>query len=202
MRHLLLVATALTLFGASAAAAFDEATQSVIDRHKKGGKPVSMTDVAGLMQASERWCYAEMDGTCSWSDIYVEVTDAGAVFEIGNAWSETADIVFTDRGTFKDDRYICETGDDWVPTMRAFSRQDGSALGGRELWALKTEVTAAIAGGTVDCFDYLYRSSYADAQTITLLQRQYTDDVYDPNMDTEVTLHFDAADAAKLTWRW
>lgn len=201
MRHLLLAA-ALTLLGASAAAAFDSATQAVIDRHKKAGKPLSMTDVASLMQASERWCYAQMDGTCSWSDIYLEVTGEGAVFEIGNAWSATTDIVFTDQGVFKDDRYVCETGDDWVPTVRGLSRGEGAPLGGRELWALKAEISEVIAGGTVDCFDYLFRGSDEEAQTITLLQRQYTDDVYDPSNDTEVTLHFDAENAAALTWRW
>jgi hypothetical protein len=198
----LLAATALTLAFGSSAFAFDTATQAIIDRHK-ANKPVSISDIATLMQSSERWCYLEdAAGTCSWSDIYLDVTDSGAEFEIGNAWSETVDIVFTDTGTFEDGRSICETGVDWVPTIRAVHRADGSMLLGRELQSIKAEVAATQSDSVVDCFDYLYLSSDAEAQTVTLLQRQTTADVYDPAKDTEVTLHFDPANAAALTWRW
>lgn len=197
----LLAATALTLAFGSSAFAFDTATQAIIDRHK-ANKPVSITDIATLMQSSERWCYLEDAGTCSWSDIYLDVTDSGAEFEIGNAWNETVDIVFTDNGTFKDGRYICETGVSWVPTLRATYRADGSMLLGRELASIKSEVAATQTDNVIDCFDYLFLSSDAAAQTVTLLQRQTTDDVYDPVKDTEVTLHFDPASAAALTWRW
>ncbi|WP_240231561.1 hypothetical protein [Devosia lacusdianchii] len=200
MRIALAIA-ALSLSFTPSAFGFDAATQGIIERYK-ANKLVAMSDVATLMSSSERWCYAEEAGSCGWSDIYLDVTDTGAEFEIGNAWSEAVDIAFTDRGTFKDNRYICETGEDWVPTLRAISRPEGKLLVGRELHALKAEVEATQAADTLDCFDYLYRSSDADAQTITLLQRQYTDDVYNPVNDTEVTLHFDAANAAALTWRW
>ena len=197
----LLTAMALVLASGSSALAFDTATQAIIDRHK-ANKPVSITDIATLMQSSERWCYLEEAGTCAWSDIYLEVTDSGAAFEIGNAWSETVDIAFIDSGTFRDGRYICEAGIDWIPTVRAVRRADGVMLLGRELKALKTEIAATRTDTVIDCFDYLYRSADAANQTVTLLQRQYTDDAYDPTKDTEVVLHFDPANASALTWRW
>ena len=198
---LLLAAMAITLTTASAALAFDTDTQSVIDRHK-ANKPVSMTDVATLMQSSEQWCYNNQDHSCAWTDIYLEVTNLGATFEIGNAWDADTDIAFTDKGIFRDDRYICETGADWVPTVRATRRSDGSVITGRQLWEIKQAVYATRADDTQDCFDYLYLRSNADQQTITLLQRQYTDDVHVEGNDVEVSLHFNAEDAAGLTWRW
>lgn len=197
----LLAAMALTLAFGSSAFAFDADTQDIIGRHK-ANKPLNTTDIAMLMRSSERWCYAEDAGTCSWSDIYLDVTDEGAEFEIGNAWSETVDVLFTDSGVFKDGRYICEAGVDWVPTLRAAYRADNTIVTGRELRQIKTDLYATQSESVIDCFDYLYRASDAAAQTVTLLQRQYTDDTYDPSKDTEVTLHFDAADAAALTWRW
>lgn len=197
---LLLAALAITLTTGSALA-FDAETQSVIDRHK-ANKPVSMTDVATLMQSSEQWCYNNQDHSCAWTDIYLEVTNLGATFEIGNAWDADTDIAFTDKGIFRDDRYICETGADWVPTVRATRRSDGSVITGRQLWEIKQAVYATRADDTQDCFDYLYLRSNADQQTITLLQRQYTDDVHVEGNDVEVSLHFNAEDAAGLTWRW
>ena len=176
--------------------------QDVIDRHK-ANKPVNIADIATLMRGSERWCYLEDAGTCSWSDIYLDVTDAGAEYEIGNAWNETVDVLFTDTGTFKDGRYICETGVDWIPTLRAANRADQTIVTGRALKAIKTELYANRSDPVIDCFDYLYLGADAEAQTVRLLQRQYSaDEVYDPTKDTEVTLHFDPADAAALTWRW
>ncbi|QQR36331.1 hypothetical protein JI749_01445 [Devosia oryziradicis] len=197
---MLLAALAITLTTGSALA-FDAETQSVIDRHK-ANKPVSMTDVATLMQSSEQWCYNNQDHSCAWTDIYLEVTNLGATFEIGNAWDADTDIAFTDKGIFRDDRYICETGADWVPTVRATRRSDGSVITGRQLWEIKQAVYATRADDTQDCFDYLYLRSNADQQTITLLQRQYTDDVHVEGNDVEVSLHFNAEDAAGLTWRW
>ena len=198
----LLAATALTLAFGSSAFAFDTASQAIIDRHK-ANKPVAISDIATLMSSSERWCYLEdAAGSCSWTDIYLEVTDSGVEYEIGNAWSETVDIIFTDGGVFEDGRYVCETGIDWVPTLRAVHRADGTMVLGRELKMLKDEVAETQTDSVVDCFDYLYLSSDVAAQTVTLLQRQTTADVYDPTLDTEVTLHFDPANAAALTWRW
>jgi hypothetical protein len=197
----LFAAMTIALVSSSTAMAFDADTQAIISRHK-ANKPVSMTDVAQLMRASERWCYDNQDHSCAWTDIYLDVTDTGVTYEIGNAWDAETDIAFTDEGVFRDDRYICETGKDWVPTMRATRRSDGSVIDGRMLWDLKAAVSANREGDTQDCFDYLYLRADPDQQTITLLQRQYTDDQHAEGYDVEVSLHFNAEDAAGLTWRW
>ena len=197
----LLAAMAIVLTTGSAALAFDADIQAIISRHK-ANKPVSMTDMAQFMRASEQWCYDNQDHSCAWTDIYLEVTDTGASFEIGNAWDADTDIAFTDEGVFKDDRYICETGKDWVPSVRATRRSDGSVIGGRMLWEVKTAIYATRDGDTQDCFDYLYLRSNPDQQTVTLLQRQYADDQHVEGNDVEVSLHFNAEDAAGLTWRW
>ena len=198
---MLLAAMAIALTTGSAAQAFDADTQAVIDRHK-ANKPVSISDVATLMRASEKWCYDNQDHTCAWTDIYLEVTDTGVIYEIGNAWDADTDIAFTDEGVFRDDRYICETGKDWVPTVRATRRSDGSVIDGRMLWELKQAIHANQSRESQDCFDYLYLRSDADYLTVTLLQRQYTDDVHVEGNDVEVSLHMSAEDAAGLLWRW
>ena len=197
----LLAATAITLATGSGALAFDADVQAIIDSHK-AGKPVAMHDVAQLMRASEQWCYINQNHSCAWTDIYLEVTDTGATFEIGNAWDAETDIVFTDHGVFKDDRYVCETGHDWVPSVRATRRSDGSVIGGRMLWDLKSAIYETRSSDVQNCFDYLYLRSDADQDVVTLLQRQYVDDVHDESRDVEVTLHFNAEDAAGLLWRW
>jgi hypothetical protein len=197
----LLTTLALTLALGSSAFAFDADTQDVIGRHK-ANKPLKTTDIATLMRSSERWCYAEDAGTCSWSDIYLGVTDEGAEFEIGNAWDETVDVMFTDTGVFKDGRYICETGADWVPTIRAANRADNTIVTGKALKQIKTDLYARQSETVIYCFDYLYLGSDPETQTVRLLQRQYAEDVYDPTKDTEVTIHFNADNAAALTWRW
>ena len=198
---LLLAAMAITLTTGSAALAFDADTQAIIDRYK-ANKPVSMTNVAQLMRASEQWCYINQDHSCAWTDIYLEVTNLGVTYEIGNAWDADTDIAFTDKGVFREDRYVCEMGYDWVPTMRATRRSDGSVIDGRMLWDLRLAIYETRSGDTQDCFDYLFLRSDANQQTITLLQRQYTDDVHLEGNDVEVSLHFNAEDAAGLTWRW
>lgn len=197
----LFAAIAIALTTGTTALAFDADTQAVIDR-QKAGKLVSMSNVAVLMRASEKWCYDNQDHSCAWTDIYLDVTDSGATFEIGNAWDAETDIAFTDEGVFKDDRYICESGKDWVATVRATRRSDGSSLDGRLLWDVKQAVRANQDAETQDCFGYLFLRSDADYQTTTLLQRQYTDDVHIEGNDVEVSLHFNAEDAAGLTWRW
>ena len=42
----------------------------------------------------------------------------------------------------------------------------------------------------------------ADAQTITLLQRQWRDGAHVREQDADVTLHFNGADADALSLRW
>jgi hypothetical protein len=190
---------AIGIVGLTPALAFDGETQSVLDRTKVG-KLVPSTEIAKLMRNSERWCYAEDDGACSWSDIYLEVTDEGATYEIGNAWDADQDVIFTDNGKFADGRYICETGNDWLPSIRAINRANGVALGGRELWALKTQIGDGRSSERIDCFDYVLKGSDAEAETITLLQRQFIDGATDTMNDVTVTLHFNAESAAALTW--
>lgn len=198
-----LAIVALSLTCATPSLGFDAATTAIV-AHQKSGKPVSMTDVAQLMRSSERWCYNQDGTTCDWSDVYLDVTDAGADYEISNAWNETYDIAFVDKGVFEGNRYICETGFDWVPSVRASLRADGSVVGGRALAELKGEIAGEIAAGDnfTNCFDYLWQGADTAAQTITLLQRQYVEGDYDTSRDTPVTLHFDPASAAALNWRW
>lgn len=165
----LLACLVIGLIGILPAWAFDQGTQDVLDRMKVG-KLVPITDVATLMRNSERWCYIEDEGSCSWSDIYLDVTDEGATYEIGNAWDADRDVIFTDQGTFEEGRYICETGYDWVPTVRAVNRADGSIINGRPLWDLKTAISEN-RNESIDCYDYILKGSDTDAETITLLQR-------------------------------
>ena len=194
-------ALALTLLAAFPALAFEPDTEAVVERYK-AFKVVTATDLATLMRQSELWCYAESDGQCSWSDVYLDVSDRDARFEISNAWSETADISFIDQGVFNEQNQICETGDDWRPSVHARNRSDGKAIVGRELEAIKDELLANRTETVIDCFDYLYQSSDPARQTVTLLQRQYTKGEHQPSGDVVVTLHFDPenAQALKLSW--
>lgn len=199
--RMLLAMTTIVLTLAAPALAFEAPVQAVIERYK-ASKPMRIADVGALMSTSERWCYLEEAGSCSWSDIYLDVSDTGATFEIGNAWDEAVDIAFVDRGEFREGRYICETGADWVPSVRATRRADGSTIGGRELAALKAEIAGAQSADVLNCFDYLYMGSDDPEKTVTLLQRQYVDDVHEVGRDTLVTVHFDAESAAALTSQW
>lgn len=198
---LLLATTTILLTLAGPALAFQAPVQAVIERYK-ASKRMSIADIATLMSGSERWCYLEENGSCAWSDIYLDVSAESATFELGNAWDDNVDIAFVDQGTFRDGRYICETGYDWVASVRASNRADGSAIGGRELAALKAEVAAVQSADVLNCFDYLFMGKDAAAETVTLLQRQYVDDVHEAGRDTLVTVHFDAESAAALTSRW
>lgn len=198
----ILLAAAILLVTTGAGFAMDAESQAVTE-HYKPGKLMRIADVGTLMTGSERWCYAEDAGSCDWTDIYLEVTDKGAQYEIANSWDENLDIAFTDRGEFVDDRYICETGYDWIPTARAVHRADGTAIGGRDLAAIRDQVRDANSDDVRDCFDYLYLSSDAAADTVTLLQRQYDPQGNtDPANDVEVTIHFNAEDAAALTLQY
>lgn len=200
--HRFAVLVAITLVGSVPALGFDADSQAVID-HLKVGKHLPIASIATLMRGSERWCYNLRDGNCAWSDIYLDVTDTGAKYEISNPWNEKVDISSVDQGVFKEGRYICETSFDWVPSVRAFDRESGSAIEGRALETLRQEISAAVdTSQSADCFDYVYRGADADEQTVTLLQRQYVDGVTDPANDAEVTLYFDKDAAEALGWYW
>jgi len=199
-RTALLIALWVGLVGS--ALAQDAASQAVIDR-MKAGKLIAIGDVATLMMGSERWCYRLQEGNCAWSDIYLEVTETGATYEISNPWSEEVDISFVDQGVFRQDRYICETGNDWVPSVRAYEREDGTAIEGRALAALKVEIAGIVTvEDDDDCFDYLYQHQDKAAETVTLLQRHYIDGETDPADDALVTLYFDKEAADALGWYW
>ena len=207
MRPLALIAAILVagLVPAQAfdAQAFDAPVEDVLAGLKRG-KVLPIAATATLRRASERWCYLEKDGACAWSDIYLEVTDKGATYEIGNAWNADYDIVFTDKGEFRDGRFICEIDHDWLASVRAFARSDNAPIGGRDLFALKQDIHDMADPVGHDCFDYQLRGIDRQAGTIELLQRQYPfgGPDSDPAKDTLVTLHFDPADAAALTWYW
>lgn len=202
MRRIAIIAAFLCA-GLTPVEAFPPEVQSTLDGLKRG-KPLPISAVQTLMRGAERWCYRETDGACSWSDIYLDVTEKGAIYEIGNAWDERYDIVFTDEGEFRDGRFICEIAHDWLPSLRAFHRADGTPVGGRELYALRQEVQAAVDLTQHDCFDYVLEAVDAAGQTVQLTQRQYPagGEEADPAQDTLVTLHFDPASAAALTWSY
>jgi len=192
-----LLAAAMLLVTTGAGFAMDAQSQAVTERYKPG-KLMRIADVATLMLGSARWCYAEAEGGCDWTDIYLDVTDSGAQYEISNGWAEDVDIAFVDRGEFRDGRYICETGYDWTPSLRA-THKDGMAINGRDLATIRAEVSEVNSGDAAYCFDYLYQSADPEADTVTLLQRQYDPEGNDVGADVEVTLHFNAEDAAALT---
>lgn len=194
-----IVALSLTLGGP--AIAFDAATQAII-AHQKSGKPVPIADVQVLMLSSESWCYLEDANSCAWSEIYLSMDADGAAYESSDAWNETIDIAYVDHGRFAEGGVICDTDIDWLPNMRAVRRDDGSMVSGRALRDLKTEIAAALGAPSHNCYDYIYRGADPAAQTLTLLQRQSTDGVHDPEQDTLVSLQFDPDTAAALTLRW
>lgn len=180
----------------------DAQSQAVIDK-TKAGKLIPISDVAVLMMGAERWCYNQQESNCAWSDIYLAVDASGASYEISNPWSEETDISFVDVAEFREDRYICETGFDWVPSVRAYERDDGNAIEGRALAALKAEIYGQIApADSDDCFDYQYQGQDKAAETVTLSQRHYVDGATDPSNNSVVTLHFNKETADALGWYW
>ena len=153
MKRLLSIAGLFLAFGSSALA-FEPGVEAVIAQHKMG-KPVTSADLAKLMRGSGRWCYLEEAGSCAWSDIYLAVDEAGAEYEVSNAWSERVEIAFVDYGVFEDDRMLCESGVDWLASVRGMQRDDGQLIGGRALRDLKSEIAVDAPDDGIDCFDYL-----------------------------------------------
>lgn len=200
--HRLALLLVLALCGALPSLGQDAQSQAVIDR-TKAGKLMAISDVAVLMMGAERWCYNQQEGNCAWSDIYLSVDADGASYEISNPWSEETDISFVDQAAFREDRYICEIGFDWVPSVRAYERDDGNAIEGRALATLKAEIYSQVTlEDNDDCFDYHFQGQDKAARTVTLSQRHYIDGATDPTNDSVVTLHFDAESAAALGWYW
>ncbi|WEK04039.1 MAG: hypothetical protein P0Y65_17915 [Candidatus Devosia phytovorans] len=198
-----LAAIAFTLVSATGAHAFQPSVDAAIGKYKSG-KLVDFRDVGTLMREAAKWCYAYEDQTCAWTDVYFDVDEEGAVFEINNAWDAERNVGFTDIAVFEGNR-ICQSGYDWVPTVWAERRDDDSVISGRDLHDLKQEIYAnrvVPLNEADDCFDYLYLGADTDSETITLLQRQYVDGVHEPTSDVEVSLYFNAEDAASLSLRW
>jgi hypothetical protein len=197
-----LLSVALVVASALPGHAFDADTQAVMDR-LKAGKLVQASDVAVLMRGAERWCYNEQDGNCAWSDIYLSVEGTEIRYEISNPWNEMIDISSVDHAVFEENRYVCEVGFDWIPSVRAYDRSNGTAIEGRALDALRQEIRGYATPEDNDtCYDYLYRGADADGQVVMLLQRQYVDGVTDASDDAPVTLYFDKDAAENLGWYW
>ncbi len=199
---LLLFAAAVTLVCAAPVVALDAEADAII-AHFKPTKTLPIASIATFMRGSQKWCYAEDNGTCGWTDIYLDVTEASAQYEGGAAWNEDTDIAIVHDTELRDGRFICEIPESPVPTTHAVSRRDGRAIGGRELAALKLEIAAAYANDSeYNCFDYTFVSVSEDRENIVVRQRQYLDGVTDPSNDVLVTIHYDSAVANALTLRW
>ena len=186
------------------AAALDAGIEEMLDGYK-AGKLLPIEDVAELMRSSERWCYNEETGICDWSDIYLEVDSDGATFDLIDMWSENVEIVLTEKGVFRDGQFICETGEDYTQSLRAYDTARGAYLTGHELYALKGEIAAAYAANEPSeepCFDYLFESVAPEDQTVTVTQRIWRGGTTDPAEDALVTLHFDRDAAEALSVRW
>jgi len=203
--NVLRLAVLTSLIGLAApAAALDARIETMLDGYK-AGKLLPIEDVAELMRSSERWCYNEETGICDWSDIYLEVDSDGATFELVDMWTQDIEITLTEKGVFRDGRFICETGEEYTQSLRAYDTARNGYLTGRELYALKTEIAAAYATSEASeppCFDYLFESIVPADETVTITQRIWRGGETDPAEDALVTLHFDRDSAEALTVRW
>ncbi|MEO5805557.1 hypothetical protein [Devosia sp.] len=201
MKSLMLAAAAL--FAVAAPALALDADADAILTHFKPGKTVPIADIATFMRGSAKWCYAEQDGTCGWTDVYLNVTDTSAQYEGGAAWDENTDIGMTHETELRDGRYICEIPETPASTTWAVSRADGSVIQGRDLATLKQSIADAYTGDTsYDCFDYAFLRVSPDRENIVVRQRQYIDGVTDKANDVEVTIHYDPAVAKALKLRF
>lgn len=196
---------AITLIGLAACGpgiAFEADTAATIETLKRG-KLVPIDKVVPLMLGAETWCYNQREDECGWSDIYLAVEGNEVAFEISHPWDAAIDISYVNAGVLREGRYICGDGFDWIPSVRAYGREDHLEIGGRELAALKLEIGQwTTPEQEFDCFDYVFEDADAAAGTVILLQRQYSDGVTDPANDATVTLHFNKATADGLGWYW
>ena len=179
------------------AMAFDPDVAAVIDSLRPKAQ-LDVRDIATLMRNSEKWCYTQTDGACAWADIYLDVTEGGSVIEISNAYDADYELYIVDKAEFRDEFYSCEYAYNWPSSVRLVSRADGSSVGGRELYDLRTQFESNFGIDAPNCFDYLFVRSDAEQQTVTLMQRTFSDYVMDEGSQVVVTLHFDAANAAAL----
>lgn len=180
--------------------AFDPTIAEIVGSLKPKAM-VDTRDVAALMKGSERWCYNEENGSCAWSDVYLDVSDAGPRVETSSEYWDDYNMYIVDKAEFQQDRYVCEYGYDWTPSIRLTRRSDGTPVNDRELDTFRVQLANNFGIDKPDCYDYLFVRADPEASTITLLQRTWSDFVKDEGSETPVTLHFDAADANTLTLR-
>lgn len=196
MKTLLAATAVLALAGP--ACAFDTDIAAIVD----GARPkqvITADQLMTLMQQSVKWCYEEIaEGGCAWTDVYLDVTGEGARMEVGNAYDDLLDIYRVDQARFEQNRYSCEYGYDWVPALRMVRWADGTALSGRDLEEYRVQYAGTVDMDDLDCFDYQFVRADAERQTITLVQRTWSDFVKDEGSDTPVTLHFDEDEATRL----
>lgn len=196
MKKALYALTALLALSGPAMA-FDPDVAAVLDSLKPKAQ-LDVRDIATLMRNSERWCYAETDNACSWADVYLDVSENGPVIEISNAYDADFELYIVDKAEFRDEVYSCEYDYDWTSSIRLISRSDGSSIGGKELYDLRVQFENNFGIDDPDCFDYLFVRSDEDQQTVTLMQRTFSDFVIDAGSQVLVTIHFDPANAAAL----
>ena len=197
-RHVIALATLLA--ACTPALAFDDAVQSFAD-HFKVGKPVPASALVVLMMEAETWCYNQRDNECGWSEVYLSDDGENVRYELSNPWDEAVDIAYVSQIARRDDGQLCEIGFDWLPSLRAYAREDGLSLEGRDLEDMRQRVFNVVdPADSSDCYSYVYGGADSDAETMTLTQRQYIGGEYQPGMDAEVTLHFDQDSARHLGW--
>ena len=197
MKALFAVAAILALTGP--ALAFDPTIAAVVN-DLKPKQQLTATQVATLMRSSEVWCYKQDDVaySCEWTDTYLDVTGNDIRVEVANAYGEN-NLYIVDQSRFEQDRYVCEYDYNWVPSVRMVRRDNDIPLTGRELDQWRVQFANNFGIDDPDCYDYLYVRSDSDIQTITLLQRTFSDFVKDEGSETLVTLHFNSEDAAGLS---
>ncbi len=181
------------------ALALDADIASIVER-QKAGKPVNMTDATQLMLGAEVWCYEPYEGQCGWSEIYLSVNDGLAIYESSNAWNDVYDIHIVSQAELRDNRHICDFSFDWRPSLRLTRRSDSSAVNGRELDAVRREIVADGPPVTENCYDFVFQG--ADDKVITLVMRQYTNGIHEPDLDAVVDLYFDPERAAAISWTY
>ncbi len=197
-RHVIALATLLA--ACSPVLAFDDAIQSFTD-HFKAGKPVPSSALVVLMMESETWCYNQRENECGWSEVYLSDDGTTVRYELSNPWDEAVDIAYVSEIERRQNGQICEVGFNWLPSLRAYGRADGLSLEGRDLEDMRHRVLYVVdPADSSDCYSYVYEGFDAEAETVTLTQRQYVAGQYQSGMDAEVTLHFDKDTAQHLGW--
>jgi len=194
----IILAAAAVLALASPAFAFDDDLQSIINTAKPK-QLISTDQLITLMGQSAMWCYKETDeGGCAWTDVYLDATTEGMRVEIHQHYDEALDLYLVDQDHFEQERYVCEHDFDWVPSLRVVRQADGVSLSGRALEQYRSQYSVSASLMKPNCFDYQFVRANLELETVTLVQRTYSDFIKDEGSDTLVTLHFDEDDLERL----